>query len=171
MWNPIQKWQIKKRENIKMANKRLTKKKMVEKATEAVARTEEAAKAVVEKTEEVVKTVETKFEENMNKPEVKEAAAVVKGAVKNTAADVVKETKEQVKTAAKTVRTKIVDTKLEINGMSVSIPEVEKAVKKAASEKGLKGEINIYLNVAEQATYYTVNGEGNEEQKVLFSEI
>jgi DNA-binding transcriptional regulator YbjK len=172
MWNPVNKWQIRTKENLKkMASKRISKKKMVEKATEAVAKTEEAAKTVVERTEEVVKTMEAKFEENMNKPEVKEAAAVVKEAVKSTAADVVKETKEQVKTAAKTVRTKIVDTKLEINGMSVSISEVEKAVKKAVADKGLKGEINIYLNVAEQAAYYTVNGEGNEEQKVLFAEM
>ena len=168
MWNPVNKWQIRTKENLKkMASKRISKKKMVEKATEAVAKTEEAA----ERTEEVVKTMEAKFEENMNKPEVKEAAAVVKEAVKSTAADVVKETKEQVKTAAKTVRTKIVDTKLEINGMSVSISEVEKAVKKAVADKGLKGEINIYLNVAEQAAYYTVNGEGSEEQKVLFAEM
>lgn len=165
MWNPVNKWQIRTKENLKkMANKRISKKKMVETATEAVAKTEEAAKTVVERTEEVVKTMEAKFEENMNKPEVKEA-------VKSTAADVVKETKEQVKTAAKTVRTKIVDTKLEINGMSVSISEVEKAVKKAVADKGLKGEINIYLNVAEQAAYYTVNGEGSEEQKVLFAEM
>ena len=153
MWNPVNKWQIRTKENLKkMASKRISKKKMVEKATEAVAKTEEAAKTVVERTEEVVKTMEAKFEENMNKPEVKE-------------------TKEQVKTAAKTVRTKIVDTKLEINGMSVSISEVEKAVKKAVADKGLKGEINIYLNVAEQAAYYTVNGEGSEEQKVLFAEM
>ena len=58
--------------------------------------------------------MEAKFEENMNKPEVKEAAAVVKEAVKSTASDMVKETKEQVKTAAKTVRTKIVTQSLKL---------------------------------------------------------
>ena len=55
--------------------------------------------------------------------------------------------------------------------MSVSISEVEKSVIKPVADKGLKGEIKIYLNVAEEAAYYTVNGEGSEEQKVLFAEM
>ena len=55
--------------------------------------------------------------------------------------------------------------------MDISIPALEKAVKKQAAAKKQKGEIVIYVNVSEQAAYYTVNGEGNEEMKVLFSEI
>ena len=47
---------------------------------------------------------------------------------------------------------------------------VEKAVKKDAADKGMKGDITIYLNIAEQAAYYTVNGEGSENQKVHFSD-
>ena len=73
--------------------------------------------------------------------------------------------------AVKAVRTKVADTVLEVEGLSVSIPEVETAVKKHAADNGLKGDINIYLNVTEKAAYYTVNGNGGEGQKVLFSEI
>ena len=110
----------------------------------------------------------------MNKPEVKESAGVIADAVKDTAADAVEEAREFVKTTTKAVkaaRTKVADTVLEVEGLSVSIPEVEKAVKKHAADNGLKGDINIYLNVTEKAAYYTVNGNGGEGQKVLFSEI
>lgn len=130
-----------------MASKRITKKKMIEKATEAVAKTEEAAKTVAEKTEAAVKAAGENIEEHMNKPEVK----------------------EHVKAAAKAVRTRITDTVVEVDGASVSMTAVEKAVKKDAVDKGLKGDITIYLNIAEQAAYYTVNGEGSENQKVHFS--
>lgn len=56
---------------------------------------------------------------------------------------------------------------MRLKGLSVSIPEVEKAVKKHAADNGLKGDINIYLNITEKAAYYTVNGNGGEGQKVL----
>ena len=152
-----------------MASKRITKKKMIEKATEVVAKTEEAAKTVAEKTEEAVKAAGENIEEHMNKPEVKEAASVVSEAIKETVTETAKETKEHVKAAAKAVRTRIADTVVEVNGTSVSMAAVEKAVKKDAVDKGLKGDITIYLNIAEQAAYYTVNGEGSENQKVHFS--
>ena len=67
-----------------MASKRITKKKMIEKATETVAKTEEAAKTVAEKTEAAVKAAGENIEEHMNKPEVKEAVSVVSEAVKET---------------------------------------------------------------------------------------
>ena len=153
-----------------MASKRITKKKMIEKATEVVAKTEEAAKTVAEKTEEAVKAAGANIEEHMNKPEVKDAASVVADAVKETATETAKETKEHVKAAAKAVRTRITGTVIEVNGTSVSMTAVEKAVKKDAIDRGLKGDITIYLNIAEQAAYYTVNGEGNESQKVHFSD-
>lgn len=52
-----------------MASKRITKKKMIEKATETVAKTEEAAKTVAEKTEAAVKAAGENIEEHMNKLE------------------------------------------------------------------------------------------------------
>ena len=152
-----------------MARKRITKKKMIEKATEAVAKTEEAAKTVAEKTEAAVKAAGENIEEHMNKPEVKEAVSVVSEAVKETVTETAKETKEHVKAAAKAVRTRIADTVVEVNGASVSMAAVEKAVKKDAADKGMKGDITIYLNIAEQTAYYTVHGEGSENQKVHFS--
>ena len=157
-----------------MATKRINKKKLAEEATKVVAKTEEAAKAVAEKAGEAVKNTGDAIEANMNKPEVKESACVIADAVKDTAADAVEEAREFVKAttkAVKAVRTKVADTVLEVEWLSVSIPEVETAVKKHAADNGLKGDINIYLNVTEKAAYYTVNGNGGEGQKVLFSEI
>lgn len=157
-----------------MATKRINKKKLAEEATKVVAKTEEAAKVVAEKAGEAVKNTGDAIEANMNKPEVKESACVIADAVKDTAADAVEEAREFVKAttkAVKAVRTKVADTVLEVEGLSVSIPEVEKAVKKHAAGNGLKGDINIYLNITEKAAYYTVNGNGGEGQKVLFSEI
>lgn len=125
-----------------MATKRINKKKLAEEATKVVAKTEEAAKAVAEKAGEAVKNTGDAIETNMNKPEVKESAGVIADAVKDTAADAVEEAREFVK-----------------------------AVKKHAADNDLKGDINIYLNITEKAAYYTVNGNGGEGQKVLFSEI
>lgn len=56
---------------------------------------------------------------------------------------------------------------VEMNGLSVTIADIQTAVKKAVKEKGLEAsELNIYINAAEQAAYYTVNGVGGEESKV-----
>lgn len=70
-----------------------------------------------------------------------------------------------------TVRTKITDSFIEFDGISISLSAVEKAVKKDAVSKKLKGEIIIYINVLDLAAYYTVNGAGSPEEKVLFSDI
>lgn len=192
MWkkNPINRWKIKKKENLKeMASKRINKKKMTEMATEAVAMTEKAARnaaervanaaqAAVENIEEQVSSANTAADAKeagksskvaevlssvMNKPEVVEA--------KEEISENIAEAKKQVKSAVKTARTKVLDTCVEFDGNSVSLTEVEKAVKKDAAEKGLKGEILIYLNINEQAAYYTVNGEGADTQKVRLDEI
>lgn len=192
MWKkkPTNRWKIKKKENLKeMASKRINKKKMTEMATEAVAMTEKAARnaaervtnaaqAAVENIEEQVSSANTAADAKeagkpskvaevlssvMNKPEVVEA--------KEEISENIAEAKKQVKSAVKTARTKVLDTCVEFDGNSVSLTEVEKAVKKDAAEKGLKGEILIYLNINEQAAYYTVNGEGADTQKVRFDEI
>lgn len=56
---------------------------------------------------------------------------------------------------------------VEMSGLSVSINDIQTAVKKAVKDKGLDAsELNIYINAAEQAAYYTINGEGGEDFKV-----
>lgn len=56
---------------------------------------------------------------------------------------------------------------VEMNGLSASVNDIQNAVKKAVKDKGLEAaELKIYINAAEQAAYYTVNGEGGEEFKV-----
>lgn len=56
---------------------------------------------------------------------------------------------------------------VEMNGLSVAIADIQNAAKKAVKEKGLEAtELKIYINAAEQAAYYTVNGEGGKDYKV-----
>lgn len=56
---------------------------------------------------------------------------------------------------------------VEMNGLSVSVTDIQNAVKKAVKERGLEAsDLKIYINAAEQAAYYTVDGEGGEEAKV-----
>lgn len=56
---------------------------------------------------------------------------------------------------------------VEMNGLSVTIADIQTAVKKAVKEKGLEAsELNIYINATEQVAYYTVDGVGGEESKV-----
>ena len=55
---------------------------------------------------------------------------------------------------------------LEIFETNVSLKDVEKAVKKDVAEKGLTGDICIYINAERRAAYYTVNQEGSDEYKV-----
>lgn len=145
-----------------MANRRINKKKMVEMATGVVAKTEKVAHDVAEAAVDAAQTAAENIEEQMNKPEVADAKEEIK--------ENAEKAKERVKTAVKAARTKVVDTNLEFDGISVSVAAVEKAVKKDAAAKGLKGDIAIYLNINEQTAYYTVNGEGSDEQKVAFAE-
>ena len=61
---------------------------------------------------------------------------------------------------------------VEMSGLSVSIADIQTAVKKAVKEKGLEAsELNIYINAAEQAAYYTINGEGGEDFKVELNNL
>lgn len=56
---------------------------------------------------------------------------------------------------------------VEMSGLSVSVADIQTAVKKAVKERGLEAaELKIYINAAEQAAYYTVNGEGGEESRI-----
>lgn len=149
-----------------MTNRRINKKKLTEKATEMAEKVETAAKNAADKTEETVKAAADTIEAHMNKPEVKEAVDTITEAVKDTATSAAKE----VKAAAGTTRSKVSDIILQDNGLDISIPAIEKAVKKQAAAKRQKGEITIYLNVAERVAYYTVNGAGGEDMRVAFDE-
>ena len=61
---------------------------------------------------------------------------------------------------------------VEMSGLSVSVNDIQNAVKKAVKEKGLEAsELNIYINAAEQAAYYTINGEGGEDYKVELNSL
>jgi hypothetical protein len=109
------------------------------------------AKAAVAKTAEPktteVKATEVKAEE---KKVVEEKAAAKTTAKKTTR-----------KPACK------VSTCVELNGLSVSVADVEAAVKKAVKASGAEAtDIKIYINAAEQAAYYTVDGAGDATNKV-----
>ena len=109
------------------------------------------AKAAVAKTAEPktteVKATEVKAEE---KKVVEEKAAAKTTAKKTTR-----------KPACK------VSTCVELNGLSVSVADVEAAVKKAVNASGAEAtDIKIYINAAEQAAYYTVDGAGDATNKV-----
>ena len=128
--------------------------------------TAETVKEVIDKAPETVKEVLDKAPET-----VKEVTDKAQEAVK----DVAEAAEKTVKTAKKTVRRaagiRIKDVTIEIFETSVSLSTVEKAVKKAVADKGLTGEVNIYLNAERRAAYYTVNGEGSEEYKVDLKEL
>ena len=139
-----------------------------DKITETVKETVKSAAQKVEAsaTAETVKEVIDKAPET-----VKEVTDKAQEAVK----DVAEAAEKTVKTAKKTVRraagTRVKDVTIEIFETSVSLSTVEKAVKKAVADKGLTGEVNIYLNAERRAAYYTVNGEGSEEYKVDLKEL
>ena len=75
-----------------------------------------------------------------------------------------KKTAEKKTAAKKACKTTVC---VEMNGLSVDVANIQTAVKKAVKEKGLEAsELKVYINAAEQAAYYTVNGEGGEAYKV-----
>ena len=85
-------------------------------------------------------------------------------------APIIEEGKEKIQDAAEkasaTVRTRISEITLEIFETSVSLDAIQKAVKKDVSSKKLKGEVKVYINVDERAAYYTVDGRGNDSNKI-----
>ena len=123
--------------------------KTTAKSTEAITETAAKVKETV-KTAEVVKEVVNKAPEAVQKAE--------------------KTVKTATKTATKAVRkaagARVKEVSLEIFETNVSLKDVEKAVKKDVAEKGLTGDICIYINAERRAAYYTVNQEGSDEYKV-----
>ena len=75
--------------------------------------------------------------------------------------EVVEEVKNTVKNH------KISGITLEIFETSITVADLEAAVKKDAEAKGLKGkELHIYVNAEERAAYYTADGEGSDDYKI-----
>lgn len=72
---------------------------------------------------------------------------------------------------AKNSSTKISSVQIEIFETTVSLDAVKKAVRKSVKEKGLSGNIEIYLNAEERAVYYTVNGNGSPEYRIDLKEL
>ena len=101
------------------------------------------------------------------KKKTEDAAAV-------TAAPAKEKTTKAKTTAARTAKKAACKTSVcvEMSGLSVSVNDIQNAVKKAVKEKGLEAsELNIYINAAEQAAYYTINGEGGEDYKVELNSL
>lgn len=95
----------------------------------------------------------------------KAKATEVKAAETKAVETKVVETKAEKKAPArKTCKTTVC---VEMSGLSVDIADIQTAVKKVVKEKGLTAsELKVYINAAEQAAYYTVDGEGGAEYKV-----
>lgn len=117
------------------------------------------AKAVAQKVEDNAKEV-------MNAPIMEKAKETVKDA-----AEIAEDTVKNVGKAAKDASNRVSSVMLEVQGLDLSIDDIKKAVKKDVAEKNLVGTIRIYLNVAQMAAYYTVNGQGNDDYKVEFVKI
>ena len=105
-----------------------------------------------------------------------DAAAVTTAAPAKEKATKAKATAAEAKPAEKKAPAKKTACKtsvcVEMSGLSVSIADIQTAVKKAVKEKGLEAsELNIYINAAEQAAYYTINGEGGEDFKVELNNL
>ena len=128
-------------------------KKTVETIKETAVKT---AEKVAEVVPEIVESVSEKAEEFMNSPVVEEGK------------EAMKETAEKI---SANVRTRISDISLEIFELSVSVKDIEKAVKKDVSKKQCKGEIKIYINAEERAAYYTVNDEENNGGRIDLKNI
>ena len=124
-------------------------------ATKAVEAVKETAEKVTDKIAEeapmLAENITAKTEEIMNSPIVEEGK------------EILKETKEK---ASQAIRTKISEVNVEIFETNVSLEAIENAVKKAVSDKKLKGDIKVYINAEQRAAYYTVNGEGAEDYKI-----
>lgn len=114
-----------------------------------------AAKETVQKT---TAKVSGDIKDFMNEPAVQEATETVR--------EVAKKAEAVVTEVSKAASTKIGAVHLEIFETNVSMDDVKKAVKKDVADKGLSGNIEIYLNAEERAAYYTVDGVGSAEYKI-----
>jgi hypothetical protein len=113
------------------------------------------AKETVQKT---TAKVSGDIKDFMNEPAVQEATETVR--------EVAKKAEAVVTEVSKAASTKIGAVHLEIFETNVSMDDVKKAVKKDVADKGLSGNIEIYLNAEERAAYYTVDGVGSAEYKI-----
>ena len=85
-------------------------------------------------------------------------------AVKKATETVAAKAPEVVEEVKNTVKNHIT---LEIFETSITVADLETAVKKDAEAKGLKGkELHIYVNAEERAAYYTADGEGSDDYKI-----
>ena len=143
---------------------------MRKKSVKATAKSTEAITETAAKVKETVKAAAKKVEESAP---AEKTAEVVKEVV-NKAPKAVQKAEKTVKTATKTATkavrkaagARVKEVSLEIFETNVSLKDVEKAVKKDVAEKGLTGDICIYINAERRAAYYTVNQEGSDEYKV-----
>ena len=124
-------------------------------ATKAVETVKETAEKVTDKIADeapmFAENITAKTEEIMNSPIVEEGK------------EILKETKEN---ASQAIRTKISEVNVEIFETNVSLDAIEKSVKKAVSDKKLKGDIKLYINAEQRTAFYTVNGEGAEDYRI-----
>lgn len=139
---------------------KINKEKIVRKAASITSRTLDAVEAVTDKAEDAANNTKDKFEEFMAKPEVV--------ATKENIAEAAENASETVKKTARTIRTKIADVIIQeaVFGEGYSVNDIERAVKADAAERRFKGDIQIYINLAEKTAYYTVNGDGDDTMKV-----
>lgn len=122
--------------------------------------TEAVVDVVTTKAAEVANAVEAAVEATTKKAAAKKAAAPKKTAAKKATT---KKAEPKKAAAKKTVVTMTV----EMGGKSLEVSEIQAAVEAAVAEKGLTAaELKIYVNTAEQAAYYTVDGEGSAEYRV-----
>ena len=109
-------------------------------------------------------TVKSTVEKIEKTPAAEKTVKAVKKATETVAAkapEVVEEVKNTVKSH------KISGITLEIFETSITVADLEAAVKKDAEAKGLKGkELHIYVNAEERAAYYTADGEGSDDYRI-----
>ena len=109
-------------------------------------------------------TVKSTVEKIEKTPAAEKTVKAVKKATETVAAkapEVVEEVKNTVKNH------KISGITLEIFETSITVADLEAAVKKDAEAKGLKGkELHIYVNAEERAAYYTADGEGSDDYRI-----
>lgn len=94
-------------------------------------------------------------------------AAAKKATTRKAPAKKAESATKTTKATKKTTKKTVVTMTLEMADKSLEIGEVQAAVEKAVLEQGLKAaELKIYINTAEQAAYYTLDGEGSAEYRV-----
>ncbi len=142
-------------------------------AAKKVASKPTAAKPVVEKKSEEVKTPVAKETAPVTKTEVKPEvstvapAATEKAPVKKAPAKTVTKKETAPTTAKETVAVKS-EVTLQINGVDYDPAKIqEDAIKAAKAIKSDVKDVNIYINAEEAVAYFTVDGIGDSEYKVV----